>query len=118
MVMTRHDLPPDVQGILQHAVGSSEENDVLHAELVRRGGLFLLSQRHERSGAHGRILASLVAACQEEIGDLPAVCRPAGHGSCATILWIVGVSRDEEDTGVILDLLCRHAPDVSTTSVS
>ena len=77
------DEPPDqvgklaaqIQRVLQQAIGPAQENDLMHAQVVRGGALLALAACGEQAGPQVGIVAALVAARNEDIRDMRV--RPA-----------------------------------------
>jgi hypothetical protein len=92
------DLAAERHRVLEHPVGVPDEDQVGHPEPYRAFPLLALASGGELAGPHGRVLAPLVAAREQQEGHLPALGGPLRDRRRAPVLGIVGVRRHHQDT--------------------
>src|ERR1700687_417996 len=91
------DLAAQVERRLQRTVVVAEEEDVLDPKLQRRRSLLGVTDLGQPFGGHRRVAAATVAVGQNQIGDLPAFFRPAGHRAGRAKLGVIRMSHHYED---------------------
>src|SRR3989454_9057454 len=67
------DLAAEIERWLKRAVVIAEKEDILHAQLHRRGALLRMADLGEALRRHRGVAAAAVAVGQDEVGDLPAL---------------------------------------------
>ena len=93
-----NDFAAHIQGIEQLAVGISEKCDFFDADHIGGRALLGAAVRTQHFGRHLGVVASLVAASQQEIVNLFTLARPFGKGRAAKKFRIVGMRENDQDT--------------------
>src|SRR4051812_5903316 len=89
------DVPAQVEGQLQPAVGMAQESDVGHTDF-RRGRPLLRPPQHRHLLARRLVEAAGIAVGDDAVGDLGAGRRPRRHRPRAAEVDVVGVGEDAE----------------------
>ena len=90
-------LPAHRQVGYEHRVRVAQEDDVADTQHVAGGPLLGLAGLDQQLRGHRRIVAALVAAGQQDVGQLVPLGRPASNRTGANELGVVGVGDDDGD---------------------